>query len=69
LRCASFISGVPQIVLLTKIDKVCPITEEDMSQVFYSPIIKEAVDSVSWLGFLLNKTGLNTVFSMQQRLM
>jgi hypothetical protein len=22
-----------------------------------------------WLGFLLNKTGLNTVFSMQQRLM
>ena len=47
LRCASFISGVPQIVLLTKIDKVCPITEEDISQVFYSPIIKEAVDKVS----------------------
>ncbi|CAG2189892.1 unnamed protein product [Mytilus edulis] len=40
--------GVPQVVLLTKIDKVCPIiTEESVSRVFYSPIIQEVVDRVS----------------------
>ncbi|VDI11098.1 Hypothetical predicted protein [Mytilus galloprovincialis] len=40
--------GVPQVVLLTKVDKVCPImTEESVSRVFYSPIVQEVVDRVS----------------------
>ncbi|XP_063427095.1 interferon-induced protein 44-like [Mytilus trossulus] len=39
--------GIPQVVLLTKIDKVCEATAEDISQVFYSPIIQETVDRVS----------------------
>jgi len=34
-------------VLLTKIDKVCEITDEDLSQVFHSSTIQETVDRVS----------------------
>ncbi|XP_076099874.1 interferon-induced protein 44-like isoform X3 [Mytilus galloprovincialis] len=39
--------GIPQIVLLTKIDKICQKTETDLSNVFYSTPIKEAVDKIS----------------------
>ncbi|CAC5374796.1 unnamed protein product [Mytilus coruscus] len=39
--------GIPQIVLLTKIDKVCEATNEDLSQVFFSPVVQETVDRVS----------------------
>ncbi|CAC5368437.1 unnamed protein product [Mytilus coruscus] len=39
--------GIPQIVLLTKIDKVCENTSEDLSQVFFSPVVQETVDRVS----------------------
>jgi hypothetical protein len=34
-------------VLLTKIDRVCEITGEDLSQVFHSQTIQETVDRVS----------------------
>ena len=34
-------------MLLTKIDRVCEITDEDLSQVFHSPTIQETVDRVS----------------------
>ncbi|XP_071160887.1 interferon-induced protein 44-like [Mytilus edulis] len=40
-------AGIPQIVLLTKIDKVCEATSEDLSQVFFSPDVHETVDRVS----------------------
>ncbi|XP_076099515.1 interferon-induced protein 44-like [Mytilus galloprovincialis] len=39
--------GIPQIVLLTKIDKVCEATSEDLSQVFLSPVVQGTVDRVS----------------------
>ncbi|XP_052103654.1 interferon-induced protein 44-like [Mytilus californianus] len=39
--------GIPQVVLLTKIDKICEITGEDLSNVFHSPLIRETVDRVS----------------------
>ncbi|VDI33808.1 Hypothetical predicted protein [Mytilus galloprovincialis] len=39
--------GIPQVVLLTKIDKICERTEEDLSNVFYSPLVKETVERVS----------------------
>ncbi|CAG2250104.1 unnamed protein product [Mytilus edulis] len=39
--------GIPQLVLLTKIDKVCEATSEDLSQVFFSPVVQETVDRVS----------------------
>ncbi|XP_052106162.1 interferon-induced protein 44-like [Mytilus californianus] len=39
--------GIPQIVLLTKIDKVCEATSEDLSQIFFSPVVQESVDRVS----------------------
>ncbi|CAG2238099.1 unnamed protein product [Mytilus edulis] len=39
--------GIPQIVLLTKVDKVCEATSEDLSQVFFSPVVQETVDRVS----------------------
>ncbi|XP_071162518.1 interferon-induced protein 44-like [Mytilus edulis] len=39
--------GIPQIVLLTKIDKVCEATSENLSQVFFSPGVQETVDRVS----------------------
>ena len=34
-------------MLLTKIDRVCEITGNDLSQVFHSPTIQETVDRVS----------------------
>ncbi|XP_076099517.1 interferon-induced protein 44-like [Mytilus galloprovincialis] len=39
--------GIPQIVLLTKIDKLCEAIHEDISQVFFSPVVQETVDGVS----------------------
>lgn len=41
------IEGVPQVVLLTKIDKVCKNTSEDLSKIFYNPVIQETVDRVA----------------------
>ena len=41
--------GIPQMILLTKIDKVCPKVEEDVSQVFRSVAILEQVEKVSQL--------------------
>lgn len=41
------IEGVPQVVLLTKIDKVCEHTGEDLSKIFYSQVIQETVDRVA----------------------
>lgn len=35
------------MVLLTKIDKMCEFTSEDLSDVFYSTVIQETVDRVS----------------------
>ncbi|CAC5394352.1 unnamed protein product [Mytilus coruscus] len=37
--------SIPQVVLLTKIDKVCERTEKDLSNVFYSHLVKETVDN------------------------
>ena len=42
-----YISGVPQVVLLTKIDKICEPLTSDVSNVFYMPVIQEYVDKVS----------------------
>lgn len=39
--------GVPQVVLLTKIDKICELAEEDISVVFKSPAVRDMVDKVS----------------------
>ncbi|KAL3875137.1 hypothetical protein ACJMK2_038065 [Sinanodonta woodiana] len=39
--------GVPQVVLLTKVDKVCRSVEEDLSIVFKSGLISDLVDKVS----------------------
>lgn len=47
LMCVLNIEGVPQVVLLTKIDKVCKNTSEDLSKIFYNPVIQETVDRVA----------------------
>ncbi|XP_053392905.1 interferon-induced protein 44-like [Mercenaria mercenaria] len=39
--------GLPQIVLVTKIDKVCSHVDENVSKVFQSTAIQELVDKVS----------------------
>ncbi|KAL3875139.1 hypothetical protein ACJMK2_038067 [Sinanodonta woodiana] len=39
--------GVPQVVLLTKVDKVCRSVEEDLSIIFKSGLISDLVDKVS----------------------
>lgn len=38
---------IPQVVLLTKVDKICVETCEDLTQVFYSPLIEDTVNKVS----------------------
>ena len=46
------VSGIPQIALATKIDKVCSHVEEDLSSVFKSDAVCEVVENVSQiLGF------------------
>ena len=44
-----FFSDVPQRILLTKIDKVCPDVEADTSQVFRSEAVFEQVNKISQL--------------------
>ncbi|KAJ8313263.1 hypothetical protein KUTeg_009180 [Tegillarca granosa] len=39
--------GISQVVLLTKIDKICPEVEDNISKTFNSLAIKDAVDKVS----------------------
>ncbi|KAK3596054.1 hypothetical protein CHS0354_032582 [Potamilus streckersoni] len=39
--------GIPQVVLLTKVDRLCPTVCDDLSNVFYSPKVKEKVDLVA----------------------
>ncbi|XP_076095598.1 interferon-induced protein 44-like [Mytilus galloprovincialis] len=39
--------GVPQVVLLTKIDKMCETSCEDLSKVFSSFVIQQTIDRVS----------------------
>ena len=37
------------MVLLTKVDKVCQVVENNLSQVFHSPTVGELVDQVAQL--------------------
>ncbi|XP_033754699.1 interferon-induced protein 44-like [Pecten maximus] len=39
--------GIPQVVLLTKIDRICEEISDDVSKVFFSPAMKESVDRVA----------------------
>ncbi|XP_060596286.1 interferon-induced protein 44-like [Ruditapes philippinarum] len=41
--------GIPQLILLTKVDNLCEYVEKDVAQVFYSTKVKEAVDKASQL--------------------
>ncbi|KAL5004727.1 hypothetical protein ScPMuIL_018183 [Solemya velum] len=41
--------GIPQVVLLTKVDRVCEFVCEDLSKVFESGAVKDVVDKVSQL--------------------
>ncbi|XP_041362914.1 interferon-induced protein 44-like [Gigantopelta aegis] len=48
--CRLFVStGIPQVVLLTKVDKLCPEVSEDAAKIFFSDAVGEAVESVSGL--------------------
>ncbi|KAI1891895.1 hypothetical protein AGOR_G00148430 [Albula goreensis] len=39
--------GVPQLVLLTKVDEVCPSVAEDLRNVYLSPYIEKKIQEVS----------------------
>ncbi|XP_069125153.1 interferon-induced protein 44-like isoform X2 [Argopecten irradians] len=39
--------GIPQVVLLTKIDRICEEISDDVSKVFFSLAMKECVDKVA----------------------
>lgn len=40
-------TDVPQVVYLTKLDKVCPMMEEDAGHMFHSSAVREAVDKIA----------------------
>ncbi|XP_078341057.1 interferon-induced protein 44-like [Crassostrea virginica] len=39
--------SIPQVVFLTKIDKVCPKVDEDVKHVFYSEAVRNTVDKLA----------------------
>ncbi|XP_061187448.1 interferon-induced protein 44-like [Saccostrea echinata] len=39
--------NIPQVVYLTKLDKVCPKVNEDASNMFYSPAVRDTVNKVA----------------------
>ncbi|XP_062575974.1 uncharacterized protein LOC134237848 [Saccostrea cucullata] len=39
--------GIPQIVYLTKLDKICPFVDEDIRRIFSSEACKQAVDKAA----------------------
>ncbi|XP_069125502.1 interferon-induced protein 44-like [Argopecten irradians] len=39
--------SIPQVVLLTKIDRICELVTDEISDVFVSPTVKECVDRVA----------------------
>ncbi|XP_060596265.1 interferon-induced protein 44-like [Ruditapes philippinarum] len=41
--------GIPQLILMTKVDKLCNDVQKDVSQVFYSSKVEQAVDKASQL--------------------
>lgn len=41
------ITGLPQIVLLTKIDKICASLQDDVGLTYYIPTVQEHVDKVA----------------------
>ncbi|XP_067680289.1 interferon-induced protein 44-like [Haliotis asinina] len=41
--------GIPQVVILTKVDKACPYVEENPGTLFYSSAVSELVEQVSQL--------------------
>ena len=40
-------TAVPQVVYLTKLDKVCPLVDKDVSNMFKSMAVKKAVDKTA----------------------
>ena len=40
-------TDIPQVVYLTKLDKVCPEVEKDSKHVFHSTGVRDAVDKVA----------------------
>jgi len=42
-------AGIPQAVLLTKVDLICPKVDESVANVFKSPKVEKAVEQISKL--------------------
>lgn len=42
-------AGIPQVIILSKVDKACPYVEEDPGTLFYSSAVSELVEQVSQL--------------------
>ena len=43
----TFYTDIPQVVYLTKLDKICPIVQEDAKYVFHSSAVRNAVDRIA----------------------
>ncbi|XP_031673052.1 interferon-induced protein 44 isoform X9 [Oncorhynchus kisutch] len=47
IRLAASYMGIPQMVILTKVDSACPLVREDLKKVYWSKYIKKKIEQCS----------------------
>lgn len=44
--CSTYISGLPQVIVMTNVEKLCPVVKDNLQKIYHSKKIKEKVNHV-----------------------